>query len=365
MVRQMAYTLIDSFCGAGGLSLGLKKAGFANLLSFDNDPRCIETLLLNPEYFVHRFKLASIDDMLKGAIYEYVKEGDDEIFLLAGGPPCQGFSVQRIGKDEDVRNNLVIKFFELAEKIKPVYILMENVPGLTGIRGKQILDEALKFADSIGYWMHKKKLDAQFYGVPQRRTRVFLVGERKDTGFPTFQFPLPSLNVEDRKTVKQTIGHLPSPPSDGSDHPDYPHHRRDRLSRLNLQRLAALGQGEGRKDLPKHLLAACHKNDADKIGHRYVYGRMAWNEVAPTITARFDSFTRGKFGHPEELRSISLLEGALLQTFPIDYLFSGNKVDIARQIGNAVPPKLAYALGKQIINCYKLKELTKKSELKN
>jgi DNA (cytosine-5)-methyltransferase 1 len=110
----------------------------------------------------------------------------------------------------------------------------------------------------------------------------------------------------------------------------------------------ALKEGQARDNLPKHLLAECHKVSSDVIGHRNVYGRMRWDEVAPTITARFDSFTRGQFGHPDQLRSISLLEGALLQTFPEGYHFSGTKVDIARQIGNAVPPRFAAAIGRSI-----------------
>ena len=105
--------------------------------------------------------------------------------------------------------------------------------------------------------------------------------------------------------------------------------------------------------MPSELLANCHKVDSSIIGFRNVYGRMAWDDVAPTITARFDSFTRGKFGHPVQDRTISLREGALLQTFPMDFEFSGNKVDIARQIGNAVPPVMATEIGKSIIECYK------------
>ncbi len=202
-------------------------------------------------------------------------------------------------------------------------------------------------------------LDAQDYGVPQRRKRVFVVGESHELGLSTFSFPDPGTGAA-TPTVRDTIGFLPPPPDDGSDHPEWPHHRRDRISPLNKQRLAALQQGQGRQSLPKNLLADCHRLDSDKIGHRYVYGRMAWDEVAPTITARFDSFTRGKFGHPDQLRSITLREGALLQTFPERFRFSGGKVDIARQIGNAVPPRLAEVLGRHILLCHSQKCLKQK-----
>jgi DNA (cytosine-5)-methyltransferase 1 len=122
-----------------------------------------------------------------------------------------------------------------------------------------------------------------------------------------------------------------------------------RLSKLNQQRLACIPQGGGMTDLPVELRVNCHKNGAEKIGHRYVYGRLDWNKPAGTITARFDSFTRGKFGHPLEDRNITLREGARLQTFPDDFIFTGTQESIAAQIGNAVPPVLAEAIGRQIV----------------
>ena len=153
------------------------------------------------------------------------------------------------------------------------------------------------------------------------------------------------------------IGSMPTPPIDGSDHPDFPLHRRDKLSPINLKRIQTLKPGQASDDLPPELRPQCHKNGGLSVGYPSTYGRMEWDAPAPTITARFDSFTRGKFGHPEEDRTISLREGAILQTFPEDYVFSGNKVDIARQIGNAVPPVMAEKIGLSIIECFeKLKK---------
>lgn len=350
------YLCIDSFSGAGGLSIGLRQAGFEILVSFDNSPKCISTQQLNPKYLGHEAILADIADMRNGYLLDYLNLKSGELFLLAGGPPCQGFSIQRIGPDEDKRNSLIVEYILLVKELRPQYFLMENVPGITGKRGKALLAEALQEAEKAGYWTHKNTLDAQNYGVPQRRKRVFIVGERLDGGFPNFKFPEAfTPDIETRATVRQTIGHLPEPPQDGSDHPDFRHHRRDKLSKLNQARLQALSAGQGRSHLPTELLADCHRIDASTIGHRNVYGRMEWDNVAPTITAKFDSFTRGQFGHPEQTRSISLHEGALLQTFPADFRFAGNKVEIARQIGNAVPPMLAKLLGQQIIKCHKEK----------
>ena len=359
----MEYTCIDSFCGAGGLSLGLQSAGVRILFSFDTDEHCIETHRLNPKYFRHKCECVSIDAVLSRPASFIPHYGKRRLFLLAGGPPCQGFSVQRIGEDNDLRNHLVLKYAELIKTLRPRYFLMENVPGINGRRGKAVLEAVMYLARSLGYWVHVKELDAQDFGVPQRRRRVFVVGEDCEMGPSTFTFPEGSSDGQGM-TVYDAIGHLPPPPEDGTDHPDWPHHRRDRLSELNKRRIAALRPGQGREHLPAALLAKCHRLSADRIGHRYVYGRMEWGEVAPTITARFDSFTRGKFGHPKQCRSISLREGALLQTFPSDFVFSGNKVDIARQIGNAVPPKLAEAIGKQIILCHSQKKSVMKEPTK-
>jgi len=353
---MMKYTCVDCFSGAGGLSLGLMWAGIELLYSFDNDPKCIETQRLNANYFSsHKIEQANINSLLHGALLNKLNIRPGDLFLLAGGPPCQGFSIQRIGNDDDERNNLVFSYLRLIEEMKPQYFLMENVPGITGKRGRIILKQALDRAAKIGYWIHQKVLDAQDYGVPQRRKRVIVLGEKSNGDLPTFAFPAAITPEGKRITVRMTIGDLPVPPDTGKDHPDISHHRKDKLSETNVRRLLALKQGQGRQHLPEELLTNCHRIDASIIGHRNVYGRMSWEEVSPTITARFDSFTRGQFGHPEQLRSISLREGAMLQTFPKDFLFSGGKVDIARQIGNAVPPILAKAIGVQLIKCFEEK----------
>lgn len=343
------FTCIDSFCGAGGLGLGLKQAGYDILLSFDIDQICIDTINANKKYFGHPAESADISDMLNGELLKKCNLERGELFLLAGGPPCQGFSIQRRGSDIDKRNELVLKYGKLIEELYPMYFVMENVTGIAGKRGKTILQQLIEDVEKIGYTVHIKLLDAQDYGVPQRRKRYFIVGERKDLG-EHYEYPHP---LDYRRTVRDVIGDLPSPPDDGTDHPDISLHRRDRLSPLNLKRIKSLKEGQGRDDLPMELRADCHKIDSSVIGFRNVYGRMIWDDVAPTITARFDSFTRGQFGHPVQNRSISLREGALLQCFPMDFVFTGNKVDIARQIGNAVPPLLAKQIGKSIIECYR------------
>lgn len=308
----------------------------------------METLKNNSTTIRHAVIQSDVKDMLGGRLLERAKINKGELDLLAGGPPCQGFSVQRtIGGDRDARNLLVDDYGDLIAEVEPRFFLMENVPGIGGKRGREIVDRFKDRMTQIGYFCHEKILDAQDYGVPQRRRRFIVVGEKQTKFGPLFNWPR-QVPAKAANTVRNTIGHLPAPPEDGSDHPNFCGHRSDRLSEVNKARLKALKEGQARDDLPQHLLAECHKISSDVIGHRNVYGRMAWDEVAPTITARFDSFTRGKFGHPEQIRSISLLEGALLQTFPENYRFFGTKVEVARQIGNAVPPKFAAAIGRAI-----------------
>ena len=180
--KATKYTCIDSFCGAGGLGLGLKRAGFNILLSFDIDQICIDTIKANKKYFNHPAEAADIADMLNGELLKKCNLQRGELFLLAGGPPCQGFSVQRRGSDTDERNELVLKYGKLIDELYPMYFVMENVTGIAGKRGKTILQQLIEDVEQIGYKVHVDLLDAQDYGVPQRRKRYIIVGERNDLG---------------------------------------------------------------------------------------------------------------------------------------------------------------------------------------
>ncbi len=338
------FSAVDAFCGAGGLSIGLQRAGFDILLAFDLDESAIATVEANRKYLDHPSLCADVRDVLREGLLSTTGLIRGQLDLLAGGPPCQGFSIQRtVGAENDERNLLVDDYGDLIIEALPAFFVLENVPGIGGSRGRSVLERFKKRMRDEGYCCHELVLDFQEYGVPQRRRRYILVGELAPDGHTVFAWPR---KVTSRpQSVREVIGNLPPPPAAGGDHPAFPGHRADRLTEKNVARLRALKGGQGREHLPVELLAECHRFSADQIGHRNVYGRMSWDEVAPTITARFDSFTRGMFGHPEQLRTISLYEGALLQTFPPDYRFVGTKVEIARQIGNAVPPVFAAALG--------------------
>src|SRR5215510_282459 len=329
--------LIDAFCGAGGLSLGFEMAGWETSLAFDNDAIAVDTF--NKNHASH----ASVLDASETSGADLLRLGGlapGECDLLAGGPPCQGFSLQRRGLRDDARNQLVLRYLDWINELRPKAFLLENVNAIRSVRGSHLLAEVRTFAEKVGYSTYVATLDAADHGVPQVRRRAFLVGGPQ--GRP-FAWPLPDGN---RRTVRDAIGDLPSPPEDGSPHPFVANHFREaRLSAINRERIRAVPEGGGREDLPLHLQLDCHKN-----GHRHLdtYGRMAWDRPAPTITARFDSFTRGRFGHPVEDRSITLREGARLQGFPDSFVFLGNREQGARLVGNAVPPPLAAQVAKSI-----------------
>jgi DNA (cytosine-5)-methyltransferase 1 len=331
------------FCGAGGLTRGLIDAGFDVVGAIDNWEPAIRSYATNfQNHPVWQQDISQLDRRKLRALGLW-----QQIDLLAGGPPCQGFSIQRIGEDKDERNDLILAFARLVVELEPAMMLMENVPGLLGRRGKQCLVNFVRILTSAGYELRHAVVNAAAFGAPQIRRRVFFVGWRRGL-ISDFAFPEPMLDEDGFRTVRAAIGDLPSPPADFTPTRGDPLHRRIRLSATNLRRLALIPPGGGFESLPTDLRVDCHRNGASRIGHRYVYGRLDPDRPAGTITARFDSFTRGRFGHPWENRNITLREGARLQSFPDSHVFLGTQEEIAAQIGNAVPPILAQALGQAI-----------------
>lgn len=342
---DLEFTALDLFSGAGGLSLGLKMAGFKVLGALDNDPASAETYRRNLGNHILCKDIRSLDPKTVARSFG-VRPG--ELTLLAGGPPCQGFSVKRRGDDSDARNELLLEFVRFVTYLRPAFFLVENVTGLMSKRGAKYIDELVASMNNLGYSPHLTQIDMVQFGIPQTRVRTILIGEYTEEE-PKFRFPNPTHKIRDYRTVRDAIGDLPSPPEDGSPHLTIPnHYRESRMSKLNLERIRTIPEGGGRESLPANLTLECHQRN-EKVRHVDTYGRLAFNQPAVTITARFDSFTRGRFGHPTEDRTITLREGARIQTFPDDFVFSGNREECARQIGNAVPPEMARILGQQII----------------
>ena len=334
------YTVIDCFCGAGGLSLGFEKAGFNVEYAFDLDEKAVLTYNKNKQYHHGPAFVRDIYKVSKRSIEKDIGHKLGRVDVVIGGPPCQGFSVQRRGEDNDPRNQLVLEYVRLLKEIKPRFFVMENVGGILSQRGKPYISALFDNLTQAGYKIQQSKLTASDYGVPQDRKRVVIVGELTDSDKLSFNYPAPL--KQPKKSVRDAIEDLMD-----KDESDVANHKADRLSEINLKRIRAIKEGEGHDSLPEELQLECHKKNLD---HRHLdtYGRMAWDQPGPTITARFDSFSRGRFGHPVLDRTITLREGARLQTFPDDFEFVGSKVEVARQIGNAVPPLLGKVIAESI-----------------
>ena len=339
------FSLIESFSGPGGMSLGLEWAGFNLLYAFDFDDKTVETHNYNLNNRCHKMDAR----MVKGP--ELLKELNlikGELSLFSGGPPCQGFSKQRRNAHlGDNRNDLVLEYIRLVTELEPKFFLFENVAIFGQIRGRQYLDEMAERLKKYEFYPHF--YNAADYGLPQTRERFIMVGKRRDIKAP-FNIPKPTFSKW--RTVKDAIYTLPSPPADYSEHPDYFNHQNAKVTGINVHRFSFVPQGGGWQDIPYELRLKCHQDANTKSGGwPDVYGRLAWDSQCPTITGGFDSFTRGRYGHPEENRPITPREAARIQGFPDYYRFIGNRGDIRSQIGNVVPPPLSEAIGLEILRC--------------
>lgn len=347
-MKSNKFTCIETFCGAGGLGIGLKKAGFKLLWAFDNNPSAVETYKKNVSNKV------SVEDAIKLKPEELMKRAGikkGELNLLSGGPPCQGFSRQKKGGENgDTRNRLIIKYIRMVQGIEPWFFIMENVDTFNKKRGSVYL-EILKSELSQLYDIKVEEVNCADYGVPQLRKRAIVLGIRRDLQL-NYSFPIPT-HRNKWITVGEALKGIPEPFEDGREYDDnnFPNHSVSRITALNIERITYVPQGSGRKCLPKRLQLPCHKRSN---GWPDVYGRMANNKPSPTITGGFDNFTRGRFAHPHKNRPITAREAAILQGFPVRYKFYGTKGDVRKQIGNAVPPPVGFSIGKSIYKAIKL-----------
>jgi len=340
-------TVIESFCGAGGMSHGLRQAGFDVRLAFDRVPSHVRSYNhnLGDHARVLDAREANGAEILAAAGVAF-----GELDLFSGGPPCQGFSKQRRGAAllQDPRNRLVLEYARLVMETRPRAFLFENVAIFGQKRGAPFVAEIKEVLDD--WAVSCFQVCGSDFGLAQSRTRFIMIGIRKDVagGAPVLE------TVSRRSTVQEVIGDLPSPPSDGSEHLEIANHMKCRITELNERRFSFVPQGGGWRDIPPELRLKCHKDANLKSGGwPDVYGRLAWDGQCPTITVGFDSFTRGRYGHPVENRAITPREAARLQGFPDDFRFLGTRTEVRTQIGNAVPPPLARAAGAAIARILK------------
>jgi DNA (cytosine-5)-methyltransferase 1 len=327
---------IDLFCGCGGLTLGLRQAGFRVIGAVDNDALSVETYRQN-----HRRVTVWEKDIRKLAVSKVksrLKIRRGRLDLLAGCPPCQGFSTLRTLNGalviDDARNDLLLEFQRFVEGLRPRAVMMENVPGMAGNEKFSAFRRKLK---NLGYVGEYRILNAAEYGVPQRRRRlIYLAGYGMAIPFAD---PLPR-----HRTVRNAIGGLPKAGESGDPMHDIPEHRTSRVMQF-IHRIPK--NGGSRTDLPEEDQLDCHRRCN---GFKDVYGRMAWDDVAPTITSGCFNPSKGRFLHPEEDRAITMREAALLQGFPRRYKFPINtsKTSLALMIGNALPPPFIAAHSRQI-----------------
>jgi len=335
---------IDFFCGAGGLTRGLLDAGIEVSKGFDLDDKAKETYEKNnpkARFFAKDVSLVTKEEVMKGI------DIDDSMLLFAGCAPCQPFSAMKKGsKEKSNDKNLLLQFGRLISEVKPDFIFAENVPGLRYGKGKRIFRKFERLLEDNGYSFEYGTLDAKDYGVPQKRRRFILLASlHGQINLPTATHGIDSGKLP-YVVVKDVIKKFPVIRA-GSKHKKIPNHQSRGLSRRNKRRLLRIRKDGGtRFDLPSRLRLNCHKKHN---GHTDVYGRMKWNETAPALTCKCTSLSNGRFGHPTQLRAISVREAAALQTFPDNYVFYGNLADATKWVGNAVPPQLAKVFGEQII----------------
>lgn len=328
MGRPKKPIAIDLFAGCGGLTLGLQQAGFRVVSAIEIDEMAAATYEANHTGI--RVKQSDIRKISGKGLRRELKLRMGQLDLLAGCPPCQGFSTLRTrnggNRNRDARNTLVYEMLRFAKAFRPKTIMMENVPRL---RERKSFKDLCNGLERLGYTVTFDVKDAARYGVPQRRRRLILLAGKG------FKVPFAKESARLR-TVRGAIGRLGTPGRSR----DALHNLPEQVRSARVRRLIKdiPKDGGSRGDLPKRRQLPCHRK---RDGFHDVYGRMAWDNVAPTITSGCFNPSKGRYLHPEQDRAITMREAALLQGLPRGYRFDAalGKQAIALMIGNALPPE--------------------------
>ena len=332
---------IDFFCGCGGTSAGLKKAGVEILAGIDIDPDAGRTFKKNfPEA---RFFLEDIRHLHPFNLEGIIDRDRSSPLLFSACAPCQPFTKQKtIKRSKDDRLVLLDELHRFVRVFRPDYIFVENVPGLKSVEAeKGPLIRFLGVLEKLKYKFDLKEPESQVYGVPQVRKRLVLVASQLGNICVPAATHGPGAVNPKYECVWDWIGNLPKINA-GETHETVKNHRAAALSEQNLKRIAATPEGGGRLHWPEDLRLKCHSHHS---GHTDVYGRLRKNKPAAALSTRCISLSNGRYGHPTQNRAISVREAARLQTFEDSFEFVGSLNSMARQIGNAVPVRLAEVFG--------------------
>jgi DNA (cytosine-5)-methyltransferase 1 len=367
---------IDLFSGAGGLSLGFEKAGFEICQAVEQSPHSTATYKKNhPKTDIVNADICELDP---GDCLRRIGLKAKDITIIVGGPPCQGFSEsnRRTRTTDNPKNMLFLQFVRFLKAIRPAYFVIENVAGLRTLSNGLILQRIVKACSDLGYKTDYKELNSIDYGVPQFRRRIFIVGNRIGHNFlfPQAHNDHKHLNMV---TVRQAICDLPKL-SNGAvvDYLPYRLKGNSNLSKYQkmmrsnsttrkvvqgnlvtrnsitiVERYKHIGQGQNWESIPASLMTGYKDHSRCHTG---IYYRLEWDRPSKVI----GNFRKNMLIHPEENRGLSIREAARLQSFPDDYIFLGSIGFQQQQVADAVPPMLAYALGKKIINNLRNIEIT-------
>lgn len=336
--------VVDLFCGIGGLSYGMKSKGLKIQAGFDLDRTCLYAYETNNGA---KFIFKDIMTVRKEDIIPFYSK--KSIKVLAGCAPCQPFSsyaFKNKNKDEK-KYNLLYEFGRLVKDIQPDIVTMENVPAIASFKLQSVLGDFVRTLELEGYYVSYQVVYCPDYGIPQTRKRLVLLASK----LGEIELIPPTHRKDNYVTVRDVISNLP-PLQAGEECPTDKLHRCRSLSALNMRRMEATPYGGSWRDWPEELLLNCHKKEGGK-SFGSVYGRMTWEEPAPTMTTLCTGIGNGRFGHPVQNRAISAREAALFQTFPTTYKFFPNEQEVSltkasRYIGNAVPPRLGEVIAESI-----------------
>jgi len=326
-----APTFIDLFSGAGGFALGFVQAGFIPVLAVEFDKSAVATYEANFGKHCYGRDIGTLDEFPKARV-------------IIGGPPCQGFSNLGAHIADDPRNQLWRHFIRAVKQVRPRVFVMENVPPLlSSEEGRHVMAQAR----ALGYQVEGRVLNAADFGAPQQRKRAIIIGSRvgavvfpEQTHTDPRKRDLCSLHLSNWVSVRQAISDLPPIPT------DYSLHIGRNPTPKSLERYRHIPPGGNRWNLPQELMPECWKRKTE--GGTDLFGRLLWDAPSVTIRTEFFKPEKGRYLHPEEDRPITHREAARLQCFPDEFVFVGSKTEIAKQIGNAVPVKFAYAIARAV-----------------